>query len=101
MPPEQVTDSRYAKPAADIYSTGATLYYYLADRYPYDFTQSASPFAMVLEQDPIPLASVRPHLPAGLVEAVHKAMARDPAGRFCSAEEMYRAIYPYAKRSDR
>jgi serine/threonine-protein kinase len=101
MPPEQVIDSRYAQPAADIYSTGATLYYYLADRYAYDFAQSSSALATVLEQDPIPLASVRPDLPTGLAEVVHKALAKDPAHRFSSAEEMYRALYPYAKRSGR
>lgn len=97
MPPEQVVDARYAKPAADIYSAGATLYYFLAGRYPHDFTLSDSELAAVLEHEPVPLKTVRPDLPDDLVSAIHTAMAKDPAKRFPSAEAMYRTIYPFAR----
>jgi serine/threonine-protein kinase len=100
MPPEQVIDSRYAKPPADIYSAGATLYYYLAGRYPHDFAKSSSKFAVVLRRSPTPLLRVNPNLPEGLASIVEKALAHDPASRFPSAKEMHRALYPFAKRPE-
>jgi hypothetical protein len=38
------------------------------------------------------LAQLRPDLPADLIEAVHCALARDPAARFPSARAMTRAL---------
>lgn len=97
MPPEQVSDPCYAKPAADIYSAGATLYYYLAGRYPHDFSGSTNHLATVAETDPTPIEQLRPDLPLDLVAAIGKSMAHQPEDRFATAREMYRALYPFAK----
>ncbi len=97
MPPEQIEDPCYAKPAADIYSAGATLYYYLAGRYPHDFSSTDDPMATVAQIDPTPIESLRPDLPTGLAETLHTALARRPEDRFASAREMYRALYSFAK----
>jgi len=97
MPPEQVLHSRDAQPTVDIYSAGATLYFYLAHAYPHAFQANKHPLATVLEEDPVPLASRSPRLPAGLAEIVHKALARQPADRYQTAEEMRAALLPYAR----
>lgn len=98
MPPEQLDDPCHAKPASDIYSAGATLYYYLAGRYPHDFSESTDYLTTVAEADPTPIESFRTDLPNGLPELIHKALARCPEDRFVSAREMYRALYMFAKR---
>src|SRR5580700_10130181 len=54
MPPEQVVDCRDARPAGDLYSVGATLYYYLSRQFPFDFGRR-NKLAVVLEDEPVPL----------------------------------------------
>ena len=97
MPPEQVLHSRDAQPTVDIYSAGATLYYFLAHDYPHAFQSGKHPLATVLEEEPVPLANRCPRLPAGLAEIVHKALARQPADRYQTADEMRIALQPYAQ----
>jgi serine/threonine-protein kinase len=95
MAPEQVVDSRHAKPSVDIYSLGATLYQLLSDHSPFDLREHKNPPAAILEEEPIPLARWCPWLPAELGRLVGRAMAKDPADRFKSALEMRSALLPY------
>ena len=99
MPPEQVLDSRYAKPASDIFSLGAMLYRLLAGKGHHDLSGNRSPFAVVLEDTPVPLRSVCPDLPEPLTSAIDRALAREPNDRFHTAEDMHRALLPFTKRS--
>ena len=55
MAPEQVINSRDARPAVDIYSVGATLYRMLSGKLPYDFSRKRDPLVVILEDAPIPL----------------------------------------------
>ena len=109
MPWEQFQNSRYAKPAADIYSTAATLFYYLTGKSPGHtnpsgrsqttlgsflslFTRSQSPgaqCAMITEGLTL--------LPDGLAEVLNRALASTPRHRFPSAESMREALIPFAK----
>jgi serine/threonine-protein kinase len=95
MAPEQVTDSRRAKPSVDIYSLGATLYHLLADQLPFDLRNHKNPPAAILKEEPIPLADRCPWLPAALGRLVARAMAKKPSDRFKSALEMRAALLPY------
>jgi serine/threonine-protein kinase len=97
MAPEQVSNSRDVGPAADIYSVGATLYHFLTNSGPYDFSTGKDWFLVVLEDDPIPLITRRPDVPRELAEIVHRALARKPEDRFASAAHMYRALLRFAK----
>ena len=97
MAPEQVLDCRTAKPAADLYGAGAALYFWLARATPHDFSTGKDPYAVILEEDIVPLAERRPGLPPGLVALVHRALAREPEQRFASAAAMRQALLPHAK----
>jgi serine/threonine protein kinase len=97
--PEQIIDSRYAKPPCDIYSVGATLYEYISGELPHEFKTGRSQIVTILEAEPIPLRERCPFVPAELAAAIHRALAKDPADRFSSAEEMRLALLPYSKRS--
>jgi serine/threonine-protein kinase len=96
MPPEQVTDFRTARPAADQYSTAATLYLLLTGRFIHDFPEGAAKaVAVILHGEPVPIRSRRPDVPEGLAAAIHRALAKDPADRFADARAMRRALAPF------
>src|SRR5262249_57735670 len=61
MAPEQVTNFRQARPAADQYSAAATLYNLLTGHYPHQLPRRvAEALIIILEQDAVPLPSRRP-----------------------------------------
>jgi serine/threonine-protein kinase len=96
MPPEQVTHYRDVRPATDLYSAGATLYYLLTARYVYDMPpEPALRLLMILEQDPIPIHRRRPDIPEGLAAVIHRSLARESAERFPSAQAMRKALLPF------
>ena len=97
MPPEQILYARDIKPAADIYSCGATLYYHIANNYPHLYQPDKHPLATVLEDDPVPIVTRVMDLPQGLAEIIHTALARRPEDRFPSAEAMRQALLPFTK----
>jgi serine/threonine-protein kinase len=97
MPPEQVVNARGAQPAVDLYAAGATLYYLLGHRYPYDFGRGKDQLAVILEDPPVPLTRHCPALPAGLAEVVERCLAKDPRDRFATAEDLRQALLPYAR----
>ena len=87
MPPEQITNYRAAPPESDQYAAAATLYYLLTGRYVYDFPASVSAqLGLILNEDPVPIASRHTDLPLTLCLAVHKALARVPGNRHQSAQ---------------
>jgi serine/threonine-protein kinase len=95
MAPEQVTRSRWARPSADIYGAGATLYHLLTQQPPYDFQQGRDPLAILLEGRPVSLAARLAAAPPGLAAVLDRALAKDPADRFASAEEFRTALAPF------
>jgi hypothetical protein len=87
MAPEQITDFRNVGPAADQYSVAATLYYFLTAQGVYDFSgDTAKQLLKVLQEQPVPISVRRGGLPPRLEQAIHKALARDPAARFADAD---------------
>lgn len=99
MAPEQFLDSLYVKPAADLYAVGATLYYYLSGRFPYQFTSIHELRAVLQTHQPTPLGRYCPDLPAGLSDVIQCAIAKEPSARFATAAEMRRALLRFAKPS--
>ncbi len=97
MAPEQVSQARLARPAADLYAMGATLYNLLTDRLPHDFGGRKDPLVVILEEDPTPPRRYCPWLSEGLEAVILKALARDPAQRFGSALAMRQALAPFAR----
>src|SRR6202012_3899894 len=63
-------------------------YHVLAGAPPYAGSSSAETLARVLSEAPTPLSTREPGVPRDLVTIVHKAMARDQAGRFPTAREV-------------
>ncbi|HZO14337.1 MAG TPA: protein kinase [Polyangiaceae bacterium] len=92
MSPEQVRSSKDVDRRADIWSTGVILYELLTGKLPFHAETVGGVFAAILETRPPPPAGV----PEGLSRAVMRCLERDPAKRFQSADELTRALAPYA-----
>ncbi|MFN7088026.1 MAG: protein kinase domain-containing protein [Burkholderiales bacterium] len=74
---------------SDLYALGATLYHLLTRKYPYG---EIEPFQRPKFGEPVPPTRYRPDLPPWLENVLLKAVARDPAERFETAEEMRLAL---------
>ena len=88
MAPELFSNAE-ASVQTDLYAVGATLYHLLTRKYPYG---EIEPFQHPRFGEPVPPARTRPDLPPWLETVLLKAVAREPADRFETAEEMLLAL---------
>lgn len=88
LAPEQF---EHAPPSrqTDVYAVGVTLYTMLTRHYPYG---EIEPFQHPRFGDPVPPSRYRPDIPMWLENVLLKAVARDPADRFETAEEFLLAL---------
>ena len=87
LSPEQVRGRRLDG-RADLYSLGLVLYECLAGRVPFLGESDADTALARLQRDPTDLGHLRPTLPIGLVNLIHKSLARNPAHRPQSGSEL-------------
>lgn len=89
MPPEQaVGDSSSNGERADIYSLGATLYYLLTARPPFQAAGVNEILRQVIDVEPIRLRQLDPSLPKDLETICLKCLAKDPQLRYRTASAM-------------
>jgi len=97
MPPEQVYDMRAVKPSADQYAAAASLYWFLTGQNIYPKAKSITElFKQILESEPDPLRARRTDLPAGLEDAIHVALSREPNARHRDVRAFADALKPFA-----
>lgn len=87
MAPEVAAGGPAAK-ASDIYGLGAVLYAILTGKPPYQGLDPWEVVEKVKASDPPPPRAVNPDAPPALEAVCRKAMARDPAGRYGTADEL-------------
>jgi choice-of-anchor C domain-containing protein len=75
-------------PRSDVHSLGLTLYELLALRPAFDEKERNKLIKQVTTTEPPRLDRINPAIPRDLATIVHKAMDRDPAGRYPSAGEL-------------
>ena len=83
---------------ADLYAVGVMLYEMLAGARPYTGDSVGEILLACRTQPPRPLRAVRPELSRFVEAFVVKAMAKDPARRFQSADQMLEALDEIATR---
>jgi serine/threonine protein kinase len=92
MSPEQVAGSESVDGRADVFSTGVLLYEMLAGRKPFEGEAPTVVIVKILKEEPTPIESIVPGLPAQLVAAVKKSLQKDPANRFAKADDFGREL---------
>ncbi len=100
MPPEQAGGQLEDLDArSDVYAIGAILYHLLVGHAPYggpDGPRKAMEILRaVLQGPPTPIAELTPDLPGEIVAIAEKAMAREHAQRYESAEELAQDLRDY------
>jgi serine/threonine-protein kinase len=98
LSPEQVRGKKLDG-RADLYSLGLVLYECLAGRVPFLGETDTDTALARLNRDPTDLARLRPTLPYGLAELVHRLLARRPMDRFATGAELRTALTAIANRT--
>jgi serine/threonine protein kinase len=92
MSPEQLQGQRDLDQRADIYSLGCILYEMLTGEPPYA-GRVINQVVPRIVRDPIPSARrLRPEVPPGIDQAIHKALAKAAADRFASMADFAAAL---------
>jgi eukaryotic-like serine/threonine-protein kinase len=92
LAPEQALDSHGVDIRADIYSLGATFYFCLTGRTPFNEGTVAQKLIWHQTRQPKPMRSIRPDVPEGVCAVVEKMMAKDPAQRYQTPAEVAEAL---------
>lgn len=80
---------------SDIYSVGATLFYLLTGRAPFEEERLGKLIAAVLERAPDPVRRLRPDLPKGLERVTQRCLQKQPASRFAHYADLRMELLPF------
>ncbi|MBX3158650.1 MAG: serine/threonine protein kinase [Deltaproteobacteria bacterium] len=92
MAPEQIRAGKSIDGRADLYAMGCVLYEILANRRPFPGKATLEVFKAHLNQVAPPITTFRPDVPPRVAAVIEKALAKDPADRWQTAEEMRAAL---------
>jgi len=92
MSPEQVTGDHSVDGRSDEYALACVLYEMLAGKPPFTAGRAEAVVHQHLAVEPAPVTDARPNVPDGLVHALRRALAKNPADRFGSTREFAAAL---------
>ncbi|HEX8890165.1 MAG TPA: FHA domain-containing serine/threonine-protein kinase [Pyrinomonadaceae bacterium] len=95
MPPEQIRDFRNVRPTSDLYAMGMTAYSLLTGAIALDLSPRANvaeTVKAIFEKPIIPVRHRVPEIPDSVAQVIERAITKNPAQRWSSAEEMRAAL---------
>jgi serine/threonine protein kinase len=97
LAPEQALDSHGVDIRADIYSLGATFYYVLTGRTPFNEGTVAQKLIWHQTRQPKPIRTLRPEVPEGLAAIIDKMMSKEPGQRYQTPAALAEALAPWTQ----
>src|SRR6059058_1845009 len=91
LSPEQAQGQRVGAPS-DLYSIGVIMFEMLTARVPFGGESAVSIALKHVSEEPPPLHTLRPDVHPRLEQAVGRALLKDPAQRYASADEFIAAL---------
>ena len=101
MSPEQMASSRDVDQRTDIWALGVILYELISGRMPFNADTMPQLCAMILQQSPPPLRSIRAEVPEGLAQVIARCMEKDRTQRYTTVADLAQALLPFAPRRAR
>ena len=92
MSPEQGHGANSVNNRTDVYALGCVVYEMLGGEPPFTGATAQVVMARHAKAPPPLLRTIRPSLPPGIDEAIHRAMAKTPEARFATAGELADAL---------
>jgi eukaryotic-like serine/threonine-protein kinase len=91
MSPEQAR-GEHLDARTDLFSLGTVIYEMATGKTPFAGGSTAEVFAALLRENPPPVSTVNPAMPKKLDPIVAKLLAKDPAQRYATAEQLQEAL---------
>jgi serine/threonine-protein kinase len=96
MSPEQLRSPKNVDARADIWSLGVVIYELLAGEAPFAGNTVGELCFAIIETKPKPLQAFRDDVPPALDRVVQRCLRREPGQRFATADELTKALLPFA-----
>jgi phosphate ABC transporter phosphate-binding protein len=97
MSPEQAVNSPHIDIRSDIYSLGATFYYLLAGRAPFEDETITQKLVSHQLREPVAIESLRSDMPRALAAVLRKMMAKKQDERYQTPAEVAEALTPWTR----
>jgi eukaryotic-like serine/threonine-protein kinase len=88
MSPEQAMGKAPADPRSDIFSAGAVFYELLTGQKPFSGRTLHSVLFQIISEDPDPILTLNPEVPARLALVAHRMLQKDPEKRYSSLDDV-------------
>lgn len=97
MPPEQWADATAVTPESDIYALGCTLFFLLVGKVPFKRDTMVDLMRAHAKEAPPDLCKLRSEIPDGLNRVVAKMLAKSPADRYHTMQQLIVDLLPYVE----